>query len=193
MTQDASFDVVAQDGRELSADPNAAGEKTFGRQTEVQTLARTLSAGRSVVLVGPSGVGKTAIVQKLLSYLRQGRAPEIEGSKIFEISTVGLCADTRFTGQQEGRIRSMLVHATRKRLHYIPDLWNLPYAGSYSHEPARRLRLDAAGHRAGQARALRRGDAGAMGQARARAPDVRARFRRRSRSPSRTKTRRASF
>jgi ATP-dependent Clp protease ATP-binding subunit ClpC len=135
VTQDATFDVVAQDGRELSADPNATGEKTFGRQTEVLALARTLAAGRSAVLVGPSGVGKTAIVQKLLSYLRQGRAPEIDGAKIFEISTVGLCADTRFTGQQEGRIRSMLSHATRKRLHYIPDLWNLPYAGSYSTNP----------------------------------------------------------
>ncbi len=132
---DANFDVVAQDGRELSADPNATGEKTFGRQTEVQALARTLASGRSAVLVGPSGVGKTAVVQKLLSYLRDGRLPEIVGSKIYEISTVGLCADTRFTGQQEGRIRSMLAHATRKRFHYVPDIWNLPYAGSYSTNP----------------------------------------------------------
>jgi len=135
VTQDATFDVVAQDGRELTADPNATGEKTFGRQEEVHALARTLASGRSAVLVGPSGVGKTAVVQKLLSYLRDGRVPEIDGSKIYEISTVGLCADTRFTGQQEGRIRSMLAHASRKRLHYVPDVWNLPYAGSYSTNP----------------------------------------------------------
>jgi ATP-dependent Clp protease ATP-binding subunit ClpC len=135
VTQDASFDVVAQDGRELSADPNATGEKTFGRQDEVHALARTLAGGRSVVLVGQSGVGKTAVVQKLLSYLRDGRLPELTGTKIYEISTVGLCADTRFTGQQEGRIRSMLSHATKKRLHYVPDVWNLPYAGSYSTNP----------------------------------------------------------
>ncbi len=135
MTQDAIFDVVAQDGRELSADANASGEKTFGRQDEVHTLARTLASGRSAMLVGPSGVGKTAVVQKLLSYLRTARVPEIEGSRIFEISTVGLCADTRFTGQQEGRIRSMLAFASRKRFHYVPDVWNLPYAGSYSTNP----------------------------------------------------------
>ena len=135
MTQNTSFDVVAQDGRELTADPNATGEKTFGRQEEVHALARTLASGRSAVLVGPSGVGKSAVVHKLLSYLRDGRVPEIAGSKIYEISTVGLCADTRFTGQQEGRIRSMLAHATKKRLHYVPDVWNLPYAGSYSTNP----------------------------------------------------------
>jgi len=135
MTQDATFDVVAQDGREISADPSAAGEKTFGRQDEVQALARTLASGRSAVLVGSSGVGKTAVVQKLLSYLRDGRLPELVETKIYEISTVGLCADTRFTGQQEGRIRSLLAHASRKRLHYVPDVWNLPYAGSYSTNP----------------------------------------------------------
>ncbi len=137
MTQDATatFDIVAQDGRELSADPSAAGEKTFGRKDEVQALARTLASGRSVVLVGPSGVGKTAVVQKLLSYLRDGRLPELASTKIYEISTVGLCADTRFTGQQEGRIRSLLAHASRKRIHYVPDVWNLPYAGSYSTNP----------------------------------------------------------
>jgi len=135
MTQDANFDVVAQDGREISADPNAAGEKTFGRQDEVQALARTLAGGRSAVLVGASGVGKTSVVQKLLSYLRDGRLPELAGTKIFEISTVGLCSDTRFTGQQEGRIRSLLAHSSRKRLHYVPDVWNLPYAGSYSTNP----------------------------------------------------------
>lgn len=82
------------------------------------------------MLVGPSGVGKTAVVQKLLSYLRETRVPELEGAKIFEISTVGLCSDTRFTGQQEGRIRSMLQFASRKRIHYVPDVWNLPYASS---------------------------------------------------------------
>lgn len=134
MTQD-SFDVVAEDGRDLTLDPNATGEKTFGRQEEVHALARTLASGRSAILVGASGVGKTAVIQKLLSYLRTGRLPELEGSRIFEISTVGLCADTRFTGQQEGRIRSLLAHASRKRLHYVPDVWNLPYAGSYSTNP----------------------------------------------------------
>ncbi len=135
MTQDATFDVVAQEGRDLTADPKATGEKTFGRQEEVHALARTLAGGRSAVLVGPTGVGKTAVVQKLLSYLAEGRLPELAGTKIYEISTVGLCADTRFTGQQEGRIRAMLTHASRRRLHYIPDIWNLPYAGSYSTNP----------------------------------------------------------
>ncbi len=135
MADSTSFDVVATDGRELTAEVTATGNKTFGRQDEIHALARTLASGRSAVLVGPSGVGKTAVVQKLLSYLRDGRLPELAGTRIFEISTVGLCSDTRFTGQQETRIRSVLQHAGPRRLHYISDLWNLPYAGSYSTNP----------------------------------------------------------
>ena len=130
-----AFDIVAAEGRDLTADPTARGDRTFGRQEEVHALARALATGKSVVLLGPPGVGKTAIVQKLLYYLSVGRAPELEGAKVYEISTVGLCADTRYTGQQEGRIRSLLAHANKKRLLYVTDLWNLPYAGSYDTNP----------------------------------------------------------
>jgi len=132
---EASFDVVALEGRDLTAESPTPGERTFGRQEEVQALIRILASGKSAVLLGPSGVGKTSIVQKLLHYMRAGRAPELAGSRIYEISSVGLCADTRYTGQQEGRIRSLLAHATRKRLLYITDVWNLPYAGSYETNP----------------------------------------------------------
>lgn len=130
-----SFDIVTAEGRDLTADPTATGDRTFGRQEEVHALARALATGKSVVLLGPPAVGKTAIVQKLLHYMRAGRAPELAGARVYELSTVGLCADTRYTGQQEGRIRSLLAHANKKRLLYITDLWNLPYAGSYDTNP----------------------------------------------------------
>ncbi len=133
MTDD--IDLLATEGRDLTADPVATGEKTYGRKDETTALARSLAQGRSVVLLGPAGVGKTAVVRKLLSYMREQRIPELDGSRVFEISTVGLCADTRYTGQQETRIRALLAHANKKRLVYVTDLWNLPYAGSYSTNP----------------------------------------------------------
>jgi ATP-dependent Clp protease ATP-binding subunit ClpC len=128
-------DLIATEARELTGDGKATGAKTFGRKEEVQALARLLAHGKSVVLLGPPGVGKTAILQKLLSYLREGRLPELAGARVYEASTVVLCSDTRFTGQQEQRIRAVLAHANPKRIHYVPDVWNLPYAGSYSTKP----------------------------------------------------------
>ncbi|CAN5359850.1 hypothetical protein BH09MYX1_BH09MYX1_50860 [soil metagenome] len=61
--------------------------------------------------------------------------PELAGARVYEVSTVVLCSDTRFTGQQEQRIRAVLAHAKPSRIHYVPDVWNLPYAGSYSTKP----------------------------------------------------------
>ena len=128
-------DLIATEARELTGDAKATGPKTFGRKEEVHALARLLAHGKSVVLIGPPGVGKTAIIQKLLSYLAEGRLPELANARVYEASTVVLCSDTRFTGQQEQRIRAVLAHAKPSRIHYVPDVWNLPYAGSYSTKP----------------------------------------------------------
>ncbi len=134
----ANPDLIATEARELTGDAKATGPKTFGRKEEVHALARLLAHGKSVVLLGPPGVGKTAILQKFLSYLaenRLGEYPALTGARVYEVSTVVLCSDTRFTGQQEQRIRAILHHANPKRIHYVPDVWNLPYAGSYSTKP----------------------------------------------------------
>jgi len=133
VTDDA--DIIATEARELTADSKATGAKTFGRKDEVHALARLLANGKSAVLVGPPGVGKTAILQKLLAYLAEARLPELADAKVYEISTVVLCSDTRYTGQQEQRIRAVLAHARPNRIHYVTDVWNLPYAGSYSTKP----------------------------------------------------------
>jgi ATP-dependent Clp protease ATP-binding subunit ClpA len=109
-------DLLERDGRELTSDRASALPKTYGRKDEVFALARALAGKKSVVLLGPHGVGKTAILKKLLYYLHDGRLPELAGAKVFEISTVGLCADTRYTGMQEDKIRSLLAAARPDRL-----------------------------------------------------------------------------
>jgi len=135
VSSDDHPDILVQDGRELTSDPLATGDKTYGRAAEVEALARTLAAGKSAVLIGPPGVGKTAIVHKLLHYLRAGRLPEQKSVKVYEISTTGLCSDTRYTGMQESKIAALLAHASHERWVYVPDLWNLPTAGSYDTNP----------------------------------------------------------
>ena len=119
-------DLLERDGRELTADRAAALPKTYGRKEEVFALARALGGKKSVVLLGPPGVGKTAIVKKLLFYLHDDRLPELAGAKVFEISTVGLCADTRYTGMQEDKIKLLLASARPDRLHARRTFPRLP-------------------------------------------------------------------
>ena len=128
-------DLLERDGRELTSDRGSALPKTYGRKEEVAALARALAGRKSVVLLGPPGVGKTAILKKLLYYLHEQRLPELAGVRVYEMSTAILCADTRYTGMQEDKIRALLASARSDRLLYISDLWNITQAGSYETNP----------------------------------------------------------
>src|SRR5690606_37800637 len=124
-------DLLDRDGRELTADPRAHQPKTYGRKNEVLALARALAGKKSVVLLGPHGVGKTAILKKLLFDGDDGRRAELAGAPVYEMSTVGLVSDTRYTGMQEDKIRALLAAARPDRLLYLTYLWNVTQAGSY--------------------------------------------------------------
>ena len=130
-----NIDVLEREGKNLTGDKSALLPKTYGRVEEVEALARALAGRKSSVLIGPHGVGKTAVVKKLLHYLREQRLGVLAGASVFEISTAGLCSGTRYTGQQEEKIASLLRHASPDRLVYVPDLWNITQAGSYEGNP----------------------------------------------------------
>ncbi|HEX2568433.1 MAG TPA: AAA family ATPase [Polyangia bacterium] len=130
-----NIDILERYGRELTGDPLATGDKTYGRAVELDALARALAGHKSAVLLGPPGVGKTAILRKFLYYLKAGRLPHLAGTRLYEISTAGLCADTGYTGEMESKMRALLHRAHPERAAYITDLWNLPTAGSYESNP----------------------------------------------------------
>ena len=136
MTSDdlSSLDVLAREGKNLSKD-GAFAAATFGRATEVEALVRALSGRKSAVLLGPPGVGKTAIVKKLVELVARGAAPGLEGASVWELATTGLVSGTRYTGMQEEKIAALLKHATPSRLVYVSDLWNIAMAGSYDTNP----------------------------------------------------------
>lgn len=133
--QYAGVDVLEREGKNLTADAAARLPKTYGRAEEVEALARAVSGRTSAVLLGPPGVGKTAVVRKLLHYITADRLPALAGAEVFEISTAGLCSGTRYTGQQEEKIQALLRKAKPSRLVYISDLWNITTAGSYETNP----------------------------------------------------------
>jgi len=131
----SDVDVLAREGRNLTAETTAGATRVYGREEEVEALARALAGRKSAVLLGPPGVGKTSVVKKLVALIALGKIPALSTASVWEIATTGLVSGTRYTGMQEEKIAALLRHATPERLVYISDLWNIAAAGSYDTNP----------------------------------------------------------
>lgn len=85
--------------------------RAFERRSEVETLLDYLSesAERSVLLTGPQGVGKTAIVYEAVSRIVKGEAPSgLEQVPVWQISGGRLIAGMRYLGQWQERVIALI-------------------------------------------------------------------------------------
>ena len=78
----------------------------------IETLLR--STKRSPILLGPTGVGKTTIVEGLAQRIAAGKVPDaLKDARIIEVPLGGLVAGTEYRGQLEGRINQLVAEASR--------------------------------------------------------------------------------
>ena len=79
-------------------------------------------------LVGPAGVGKTAIVEGLAQRVAAGRVPlSLRGIRILAVDHVALLAGTTYRGQYEARIEGLVAEATAAPdvVLFVDELHNL--------------------------------------------------------------------
>ena len=69
------YENALLEGRELTAESRKFRPTLF-RDPVIAEVAKSVAAGRSVLLVGAPGVGKTAIVHALASQLAKGGRPQ---------------------------------------------------------------------------------------------------------------------
>ncbi|NLN61929.1 MAG: ATP-dependent Clp protease ATP-binding subunit [Myxococcales bacterium] len=97
-------------GRNLvAAARNDEIDPIVGRHAEIEQLLDILHKrkGRNPCLVGPVGVGKTAVVHGLATRIAQGKCPGINVQAIVEVRMSELIAGTSLRGAQSERIEEL--------------------------------------------------------------------------------------
>jgi ATP-dependent Clp protease ATP-binding subunit ClpC len=109
--------ILDQVGRDLTALARAGElDPLIGRKQELRQVVRTLARKKknNPVLIGPAGVGKTAIVEGLATLIAGGHIPEeLRGTRLVELPTAGLVAGTKYRGQFEERLLGLVDEVKR--------------------------------------------------------------------------------
>jgi ATP-dependent Clp protease ATP-binding subunit ClpA len=123
--------ALARFARDLTADARAGRlEIVRARDAEIARVIDILlrHGKNNPALVGPAGVGKTAIAEGLAARLARGEVPlSLRNTKVLAVDHVSLLAGTTYRGQYEERIRA-LVDETSARpdvVLFIDELHNL--------------------------------------------------------------------
>lgn len=109
----------------------------YGREDEIGRVLRGIQARRSVLLLGPSDVGKTAILHEAVRRMARGQGPEpLHGKRVVAISTGRILTGTRYIGEWQTRLTELLeaVKDDHNLLLYVEDIWALRDAGRASED-----------------------------------------------------------
>jgi len=85
-------------------------DDVVGRREELKDLVQTVARKKksNAILVGASGVGKTAIVQGLAKLIVEGSVPEIiKETTVWELDMTKLVAGTKYRGDFEERMKQL--------------------------------------------------------------------------------------
>jgi len=110
-------------------DPVACRDREIDRV--MQILCRRQKS--NPVLLGPAGVGKTAVVEGLAQRIVSGSVPlPLQGRRVVSLSLAGMVAGTKYRGEFEEKVRSMLqeVRAAGDTILFIDELHTICGAGS---------------------------------------------------------------
>jgi len=131
LRNESSGGVLARFTRDLTADARAGRlEPVRCREKEVSRVIDILlrHGKNNPTLVGPAGVGKTAIAEGLAQRIAAEQVPIVLKSvRVLSLDHVALLAGTTYRGQYEERIRALVAETTAATdvILFIDELHNL--------------------------------------------------------------------
>ena len=108
-----------------------------GRATELERVAQILARRRknNPLLVGESGVGKTAIAEGLAKRIVDGEVPDVlRSSVVYSLDLGSLLAGTKYRGDFEKRLKGLLAELKKKKhaILFIDEIHTIIGAGAAS-------------------------------------------------------------
>ncbi|MBR1881508.1 MAG: ATP-dependent Clp protease ATP-binding subunit, partial [Muribaculaceae bacterium] len=112
-------------------------DPVVGREAEIERLAQVLSRRKknNPVLIGESGVGKTAIIEGLAKLIVERKVPRtLLDKRLIALDMAAVVAGTKYRGQFEERIKAIIdeVSAHPEVILFIDEIHNLVGAGNAS-------------------------------------------------------------
>ena len=110
-------------------------DPVIGRTKEIRSVVEILGrrSKNNPVLVGPAGVGKTAIVEGLAEQIVKGNVPNVlRGKTVYSLEMGSLMAGTKYRGDFEERIQNLLKFVKSKSgevVLFIDEIHQLVGAG----------------------------------------------------------------
>jgi ATP-dependent Clp protease ATP-binding subunit ClpC len=135
-SQEKNGSILAKYSRDLTAlAENNKLDPVIGRYHELKRVIQILSrrTKNNPVLIGPSGVGKTAIVEELANEIRNNNVPSsLKNKRVLALDLSGLVAGTKYRGEFEQRLKGIvdeIKSAQRNIILFIDELQTLAEAG----------------------------------------------------------------
>jgi len=111
-SQKKSLKMLLQFGRDLtSLAKEGKLDPLVGRRSEIERIIQILSrrTKNNPILIGESGVGKTAIIEGMAQFICEGKIPSnLASKKIFTLDLGALVAGSRYRGDFEERLKKVL-------------------------------------------------------------------------------------
>ena len=110
-------------------------DPVIGREEQLEQLVQTIARRKknNVILVGESGVGKTAIAEGLAHLINEDNVPDIiKEHTIYALDIGGLLAGTKFRGDFEERLKEVLeiLETKEKTILFIDEIHMIMGAGN---------------------------------------------------------------
>jgi ATP-dependent Clp protease ATP-binding subunit ClpC len=129
--------VLAEHGHDLTALAGAGAlDPVLRRDEEIGDVIRVLcrKKKRNPVLVGPPGVGKTAIIEGLAARIYSGNVPKpLVGARLVQLNLASLLGGTRYRGEFEARLHDIIKEvsqADRPTLLFLDEFHLIADAGA---------------------------------------------------------------